>query len=239
MKLHELLPHSFKAILGRFDADFFRRSSDLLLPSMPMVNACRADDFDFFRPLIDAGKLTVEQMHHAAGRYLLGKGRSGQPIYWMIDDMRQPLDGHIGNAWVSASLKVREPALRYWQPRHCLFGLHLTADDSLSSFPVSIVESERTAVLLSEVFPRSLWLSTVPGSCFTISLLKPLQGRVVKVFPHTDETMSNYVCWLDLCDLARRTYHLDIECSMLIEDSATPDQKRREIDLYDLYIENL
>ena len=60
------------------DPDDPRYSTDFILPSMKMVEACRADDFDFFRPWIEAGKITIEQMHRACQRYHLGKTKSGQ-----------------------------------------------------------------------------------------------------------------------------------------------------------------
>ena len=111
------------------DPDDPRYTMDFVMPTMKMVEACRADDFDFFQPFIDAGKLTAEQMHHAAALYHLGKTRSGQPIFWMIDEMMDPLDGHIGSeVWISTALKRREPLLRYWSPTHCLFGQHLLRD---------------------------------------------------------------------------------------------------------------
>ena len=110
-------------------ASDIRHRSDFILPSKPMIDVCRADDFDFFQPFIDSGKLTVEHMHHAAERYYLGKTRSGQPIFWMIDDMQTPLDAHIGDSWISTRLKTREPLLKYWQVQHCLFGLHLLMSD--------------------------------------------------------------------------------------------------------------
>ena len=38
------------------DPDDPRYSTDFILPSMKMVEACRADDFDFFQPWIEAGQ---------------------------------------------------------------------------------------------------------------------------------------------------------------------------------------
>jgi hypothetical protein len=55
------------------DPDDPRYSADFILPSMKMVEACRADDFDFFLPWIEAGKITVEQMHRACQRYHLSE----------------------------------------------------------------------------------------------------------------------------------------------------------------------
>ena len=119
MKWNDVFFNTFRAIREKTTAKV-RKETDFILPSMPMVDACRADDFDFFRPLIDSGDLTAGQMLHAAQRYLLGKSRSGIPIFWMIDDMLQPQDGHIGSTWISSLLKKREPLLEHWTATHCL-----------------------------------------------------------------------------------------------------------------------
>jgi hypothetical protein len=103
---------------------------------------------------------------------------------------------------------------------------------------VAIVESERTAVVLSELAPESLWLSTVSGSDFTIDMLEPLAGRTITVFPHTDPTMSNYVTWLEIADTAKRTYGLDMTVLDILEESATSEQKSRHIDILDYILES-
>ena len=335
MKFEELFSHTFKALRERIDEAAIQRQVDFMLPSMPMVEACRADEFDFFQPWIELGRLTVEQMHHAAERYFLGKTKSGASIFWMIDDRHRPLDAMIDpDIWMSRLLKKRETILRAWRPGQCLFGLHLlchteitenteknshtdlkdltdpaerncpaemaemterishtesteiternshtdlkdltdsespaennspaertemtespsdgaarskiSAISAISAGPleksVSIVEAPGAAVILSELYPNSIWLSTVPNACFTIDLLEPLRGRTIKVYPHTDATLSNHLAWLDLADMARQTYHLDITVSHTLEDAASPSQKDREIDilqyLYELY----
>ena len=108
------------------DPDDPRYSTDFILPSMRMVEACRADDFDFFQPFIEAGRLTAQQMHRAAARYHLGKTRSGKPLFWMISETLDPMDAHIASdAWLSSLLKARQPLLQHWCPTHCLFGQHL------------------------------------------------------------------------------------------------------------------
>ena len=214
-----------------------KREVDFMLPSTTMVKACQAYEFDFFMPLIDKGIITAQQMHHAAQRYYLGKSKSGKPIFWMIDDMMTPLDALIGSdVWISTLLKNREPLLQYWIVKHCLFGLHLICDSD--DMPVSIVESERSALILSELFPENIWLAVMSASYFTIDLLKPLAGRKVKAFPDTDSTMSNYVNWLDLAKMAHDKYHIDIGVSYYLEEHATPEQKERKIDLVDFIIES-
>ena len=78
MTWDDVFCNTFKA-LRKKTAPEVKKKLDFMLPSMPMVNACRADDFDFFQPLLDSGDLTVDQMHHAAQRYHLGKSKSGLP----------------------------------------------------------------------------------------------------------------------------------------------------------------
>ena len=237
MKLNEIFKDSFKALSPK--PSDIRHQVDFMLPSMPMVQSCRADDFDFFQPWIDNGRLTTEQMHHAAERYCLGKSKSGQPVFWLIDDMYTPQDGLIAPAtWISRLLQTREPVLQCWRVRHCLFGLHLlTSDTGRQPSPVALVESPESAVILSELYPSQFWLSTMPGTYFTIDQLIPLQGRRMTVFPHTDETASNYIAWLELQDMARRSYRLDIAVSSALEDVASPDQKQREIDILQYLLE--
>lgn len=261
MKWNEVFCNTFKAIgqeIGLdvqmvegclmckpLDPDDPRYSMDFVLPSMKMVEACRANDFDFFQPFIAVGKLTEQQMHHAAERYHLGKTKSGQPIFWMIDDMLMPLDAHIGNAWISTLLKKREPLLQYWWPTHCLFGLHLLSDKGevscpLSTYPetVSIVESEASAVVLSELFPESIWMAYATTSHLTPDLFAPLEDRTVTLYPRTDPTLSTYIFFEDLADMTRRQYNIDITVDTTLEDHATASQKERYVDILEFLIDN-
>jgi hypothetical protein len=274
MKLSELLSRwSYKSI-GReigldvqmvegqlvstpLDPNDPRYSMDFVMPSMKMISACRAADFDFFQPFIAAGKLTAEQMHHAAQRYHLGKTKSGQPMYWMIDDMLQPLDAHIGqDAWISQLLKKREPLLRSWQVHHCLFGLHLLHTDGESHTdstdntdisaisagpekPIAIVESEASAVVLSELFPDSIWMAYTTTSHLSSELFAPLEGRTVTIYPCTDPCMSNILFFEDLCDSVRKHFDITLSVDRTLEDHASDAQKSRHIDLLDFLLESL
>jgi len=229
-----------------------------------MIDACRADDFDFFRPFIDAGKLTTEQMHNAAERYHLGKTKSGQPIFWMIDDMQTPLDAHIGtDAWISTLLKTRKPLLKCWQVQHCLFGLHLIVNTNLMNLtnknsaisaeqqyscnsrhswsektPICVVESEQSAVVLSELFQECIWMAYVNTLHLSPDLFEQLQGRTITLYPRTDPTLSTFLFFEELADVTRRHYNIDITVDSTLEDHATADQKDRCIDILDFILES-
>ena len=193
---------------------------------------------DFCREVVARGWLTEEQTAHAAERYRLGKSRSGKTIFWMIDEHGILRDGRIGNSWVSQMLKAREPKfLQDWYAKPCLFGLHLLSQTEITGnchkISISIVESERSAVVLSELFPECVWLATVYPMNFNVLSFEPLEGCDITLFPRTDPTGSTYLSWLEIADQARRKYHLDISVIDILETSATDEQKSAKIDLID------
>ena len=211
-----------------------KRKFDFTMPSMPMVEACRADDFEFFQPFIQSGMLTADQMHRAAERYYLGKTRSGKTMFWMIDDMMQPLDARIGDTWVSQLLKKREPLLEYWPVKHCLFGEHLLIHQN----NVSIVESEQSAVILSELFPESIWMAYSTTAHLVPELMAPLQGRHVTIYPRTDPTMSTYVFFLEYAQHIRKHYDINLRIDSTLEHNATAEQKEQCIDILEFILKS-
>lgn len=236
MKFEDLFPYSFKSL---------RRDYGIPEPSkVGLIESCRSNDSDLCREMVAAPFcLTERQMLHAAERYLLGKSRCGKTIYWMIDRDDRCLDGHIGNGsytadtWVSTLLINRFPKHFQFPPiRHCLFGLHLLQEKGEK---VAIVESERSAVILSELFPDFTWLASVYPMNLSPDNLEPLQGHEVTLFPRTDTTMTTYLSWQDTADLARRRCHLDITVDDTLEKHASDGQKERGFDLLDFICDRL
>lgn len=206
-----------------------------MLPSWPMVEACRASEFDFLQVLIGQGVITTEQALHAAECYRLGKTKTGRTIFWMIDDMMTPLDAHFGDGWLSQMLKAREELLAYWTVKHCLFGLHLVD----GSKPIGIVESEASAVILSELYPECVWLAYATISHLTLEFLSPLVGRTVTIYPRTDPNMNTYVFFLDYANIVRQHYDIDLRIDTTLEQHATANQKERCIDIVDFLLDSL
>lgn len=246
MKLQDILTPSFRALSQELGHK----------PHRSMVEECRGDDSDFCQEVVSQGWLTEEQMHHAAERYQLGKSRSGRCIFWMIDRQGRVRDGHVGDGWVTEMLKARAPELLgHWHAEHCLFGLANTDDTDYTdkkrgigkgetehiceisgicvTKPVCVVESERTAVVLSEIFPEQRWMASVYPANLSARLLEPLRGCQVTLFPNTDETGETFLAWMDVAYEARHSFSLDVTVSSLLEDHATEEQKRRRIDLLD------
>ena len=171
-------------------------------------------------------------------------------------------DGHRDHDrkpyWVSSALKRHylkdEEQLAIEIPsQHCLFGTHLLSEElrvkseeSLCkqsvlkkrlAAAVAVVEAEKTAVILSEVYPEYLWLAAGGLYELTAAKLFPLRGRRIILFPDTDTDGKAFSTWYRVTLEAQRLLGQTIHLSPLLEQKATPDQKRRKIDLVD-YIFN-
>ena len=95
------------------------------------------------------------------------------------------------------------------------------------------MESERSAVILSERISECLWLATMYPMNLNVTSFEPLQGRSVMLYPRTDPVGDHYLAWLELADQARRIYDISVGVNTLLEDNATPEQKEQCIDLVD------
>ena len=111
--------------------------------------------------------------------------------------------------------------------------------NSCSVKPICVVESEASAVVLSELFPESIWMAYAYPANMTIDLLEPLQGCSVTIYPPTDPNMEIYLSFIDFADTVRRIYpSIDITIERILEDNATEEQKQRNIDLVDFLFEH-
>lgn len=68
--------------------------------------------------------------------------------------------------------------------KQCLFGLHLLAGNKK---PIAIVESEKTAFIMSLIDDTRLWLATGGKSNFKYDILKCLKGLQIKAYPDNGE----------------------------------------------------
>tara|TARA_B110000027_G_C16110465_1_gene297479 strand:- start:1523 stop:2620 length:1098 start_codon:yes stop_codon:yes gene_type:complete len=77
---------------------------------------------------------------------------------------------------------IKEPDFNLNQ---CLFGLHLINTDYQKE--IAIVESEKTAIIMSIFLPQFIWIATGSKSNFKIELLQPLKKRKCIAFPDKGE----------------------------------------------------
>lgn len=202
---------------------------------------------EFCKAVVSAGYLSDGQLQNAAERYRLGYSKEGGVIFWEIDEQQQMHTGKImyyqpdchrdkahNPTWVHALLKQQLPA--DYELQHCLFGLHLLNERTER---VAIVESEKTAVIMSEKFTDFVWLSCGGMQMLKPELLAPLVQYRIIIFPDADPEGEAYKQWTDIVNEAQRLYRFryPIRLSPLLEQKATQDQKKRKIDIVDFLFE--
>ncbi len=85
--------------------------------------------------------------------------------------------------------------LNLLKPSHCLFGLHQITTEPKGK-TIAIVESEKTAIIMTAFFPSFVWMAT---NSLTLSKIEPLTGRNVVLFPDT----GKYNDWAKVSSEAR------------------------------------
>lgn len=212
-----------------------------------IVDEALSTDTVFCRSLVSEGYLTEQQMQHAARQYRLGRSRDGGVIFWEIDQEQMVRDGKImfyhddchrdhdrHPDWVSTRLKVHYGYDGDLPVERCLFGQHLLTSSVLhQTSAVAIVEAEKTAVILSELFPQVLWMASGGLSMLNAAKLWPLRDHKVVLFPDTDPDGKAFQSWQSIAATAQEHFKYPIRVSRLLEEQATPSQKAAKIDLVD------
>ena len=204
---------------------------------------------EFCQALVSAGYMNQQQMQLAAERYRLGMAKDGSVIFWEIDQQGHCHNGKLMHylsdchrdksrtpTWAATELKKTGTLSPDFENPHCLFGEHLLRTGNKG---VAIVESEKTAIICSQLFPDFIWLSCGGLQMFKPELLAPLVAHKVILFPDTDEKGEAYKAWLSVAQQAQKLYlfQYPLRISPLLEANATPEQKQRKIDIVDFLFE--
>lgn len=107
-----------------------------------------------------------------AGKVMLYNSRNGKR-------KKEPYN-HIN--WVHKALKNAKQDFNLCQ---CLFGLHRINEDNQKT--VAIVESEKTAIVMSLFIPDFIWLATGSKQNLKLELLEPIKKRNIVLFPDKGE----------------------------------------------------
>lgn len=136
----------------------------------------------YLRTIFD--QVTVQNLINAYG---LGTARDGSCIFWQMDDQRRVRTGKViryqedGHRDKTVPPYFIHTRLKIEAIEQCLFGLHLLIVDHGS---IGLVESEKTAVIMSGMLPDFTWLAT--GGKTNLSKVHALKGKNVVAFPDTD-----------------------------------------------------
>ena len=159
-------------------------------------------------------KFPREQVDAALKRYHVGGTPDGATLWWQIDEQGRVHTGKAMQYNPLTGHRVKEQGFpvnwahrmrRYGEPTdlivsQCLFGLHLapllSPQGGKTAMPeysplgeiegAALVESEKTALIMSLVCPDRVWLATGGKANFKESMLWPLLGHEVAVYPDAD-----------------------------------------------------
>jgi hypothetical protein len=174
-------------------------------------------------------------------------GRSGV-IFWQIDANLQPRSGKImlynpytgkrvktnGKPeidWVHSILK-RRGRMKGFNLEQCLFGEHQISDKLHGAKPIAVVESEKTAILMTVIYPKFLWMACGSANNLKASIFERLVGRKIILYPD----LGYFELWkVKMNEL--RALGLQIRISDLLENNASEEQKKNGLDCADFFIQ--
>lgn len=183
-----------------------------------------------------------DEVFNAMQNYLISGANhfwNNATVFWQIDNREQIhgakimlYDRHTGKRikkpynhinWLHKAIK--EPDFNLNQ---CLFGLHRINEDYQKT--IAIVESEKTAIVMSLFLPDFIWLATGSKGNFKFELLEPIKKRNIIAFPDKGE----YYNWLNKATELNAQY-FKINVSDLLEQT----DFENGFDLADYYFETI
>jgi hypothetical protein len=123
-------------------------------------------------------------------------------VFWQIDNNEKIHAGKIMQYDCLTGKRIKKPYnLINWLHKatkdtdfilnQCLFGLHRVNEDYEKT--IAIVESEKTAIIMSIFIPDYIWLATGSKQNLKLDLLKPIKKRNIVLFPDKGE----HINWLN------------------------------------------
>ncbi|MGX7687762.1 DUF6371 domain-containing protein [Flectobacillus roseus] len=170
----------------------------------------------------------------------------GSTVFWQIDEKKNIHAGKImlydaitGKRrkapfnhiqWVHKAMKLEDFRLH-----QCFFGLHqLTRNDDRI---IGIVESEKTAILMTAIMPSIVWMAS-GGMNLSIDAFKPLKRKKIILFPDVGIKTPRgtpFDKWRAKADiLTEKGYNVTIMDAL--ESVATEAQRQQGFDLADYLI---
>ncbi len=182
----------------------------------------------------------IKNVKEVITRYLIGTSKhwAGATVFWQIDENEKVRHGKImlyetrngkrmkrksGGAYITSVRSVLK--IKNFNLEQCLFGLHLINENQV----VALVESEKTAIIMSLFKPNYVWLATGSKGGFKYDYLKPLRNKKVVAFPDKSEFKEWFITAENL-----NTMGFEITVSDLLENSIYPPGT----DLADIFIDN-
>ena len=191
-----------------------------------------------------AGKEDTDRLFRL---YRVGTSRmwNGAAVFWQTDRDGNVRAGKIMGYDAATGHRIKEPfnqvswvhsvrKLPDFRMKQCLFGEHLLSDTSatMSTKPVAVVESEKTALVAALFIPDFIWLATGGmHGCFNSETMQVLGGREVVLFPDLKATEE----WRQRLPMLE-SFCRHATCSDMLERIATDAQREAGLDIADFLL---
>ncbi|WP_321285803.1 DUF6371 domain-containing protein [uncultured Sunxiuqinia sp.] len=166
----------------------------------------------------------------------------GATLFWQINSKGQIGQGKIMLFDKETGRRVKHPFPHIssvhrqlnkqdQRPEYCFFGEHLLA--KFPNKPIAIVESEKTALIMTGFVSDYLWIAS--GG------LSNLNSRRMKVFKNRKIVFYSDLGAFEKWNQKAHNLNLlgfDISASKLLEEKATSNDKREGFDIADYFIKN-
>jgi len=182
---------------------------------------------------------SASQVSQVIKKYFIGNSNhwSGATIFWQIDEKGKVHTGKVMLYDMYTGRRIKKPyphinwihkvyKINHFVLQQCLFGIHNLKNHRKDN-AVCIVESEKTAIIMSLLCPDYLWLATGSKANFKEKLLKPLKNNKVIVYPDKSE----YEDWNKKVQFLNKNGY-NFSCSRFIEEKGD----NKGVDLADLLL---
>lgn len=183
---------------------------------------------------------TIEEVEKCIANYKIGTSKhwEGATVFWQINQTQKVHTGKIILFDENTGKRVKNPFPHInwvhkkinkdkFNLKQCLFGLHLLKTgvanylQTTIAIPlqyhrntIAIVESEKTAIIMSLFIPEYLWMATGSKQNLKLQLLEPIKKENIVVYPDKGE----FEDWnIKVTELQKQGFK--IKCSSIVENS--------------------
>ncbi len=168
-------------------------------------------------------------------------------VFWQIDVEDKIRGGkiisydHLGKRtkyinWMH-SINLKQNKIDEFKLNQCFFGEHLIQK---SDKAIAIVESEKTACIMSMLFGKYLWLATGSLNGLNDNKIQVIKDRKIILYPDLGIDGINgspFSIWKKKCDQFQKA-GFDIEISELLENKGTASDRKNGFDIADYFLKN-